>query len=90
MSDHATPEIDDVAADVTPEARASAEVRIMDERRAKLAALAASGGEPWPMRADPTAHTEDVRAAHADLESGGETEDRYVLAGRMMLQRGQG
>jgi lysyl-tRNA synthetase class 2 len=86
MSDAETPEIEDV----TPEARASAETRIMADRRAKLAAMAEAGGEPWPFRADPTAHTGDVRAAHADLEPGGETEDRYVLAGRMMLQRGQG
>ncbi|MCU1437158.1 MAG: lysS, partial [Naasia sp.] len=72
------------------EARASTETRIMDDRRAKLAALAASGGEPWPFRADPTARTEDVRAAHADLEAGAETDAHYVLAGRLMLKRGQG
>ena len=76
--------------DETPEERASAEQRIMDDRRAKLAAMADAGGEPWPYSASPTAHVADVIAAHGALEDGVETEARYVLAGRMMLRRGQG
>lgn len=76
--------------ETNPAERASAEARIMDDRRAKLVAMAQAGGEPWPFRADPTAHVEDVRAAHADIEAGSETDTRYVLAGRMMLRRGQG
>ncbi|MCW2960896.1 MAG: lysyl-tRNA synthetase [Thermoleophilia bacterium] len=78
------------APEPTAEERATAESRIMDDRRAKLASLEAAGGEPWPYRAEPTAHVADVRAAHGDLEAGAETDSHYVLAGRLMLKRGQG
>jgi lysyl-tRNA synthetase class 2 len=78
------------APEPTPEERASAEQRIMADRRAKLDAMAAAGGEPWPFKASPTARTEDVIANHSGLEDGEETDARYVLAGRMMLRRGQG
>ncbi|MCW2923002.1 MAG: lysS [Thermoleophilia bacterium] len=89
MSQTETPETPETA-EPTPEERATAESRIMDDRRAKLAAMAEAGGEPWPYSASPTAHAADVVAAHSGLEDGAETEDRYVLAGRMMLRRGQG
>ncbi len=74
----------------TPEERASAEQRIMADRRAKLDAMLEAGGEPWPYSASPTARVEDLVAAHGDLDDGVETEERYVLAGRMMMRRGQG
>ncbi|MCW2927666.1 MAG: lysyl-tRNA synthetase [Thermoleophilia bacterium] len=77
-------------AESTPEERASAEQQIMADRRAKLDAMTAAGGEPWPYSAKPTARIEELVAAHEGLEDGAETEARYVLAGRMMLQRGQG
>ncbi|MCB0880362.1 MAG: lysine--tRNA ligase [Thermoleophilia bacterium] len=70
--------------------RHSAEQQIMADRRAKLDAMLAAGGEPWPYSAKPDAHVSDVVASHSDLEDGAETDDRYVLAGRMMLRRGQG
>ena len=78
------------APEPTPEEHASAEQRIMDDRRAKLDAMAAAGGEPWPYSAKPDARVQDVVEAHGGLDDGEETEVRYVLAGRMMLQRGQG
>ncbi|MCW2949287.1 MAG: lysyl-tRNA synthetase, partial [Thermoleophilia bacterium] len=90
MSDDPSSEPASANSDATTEARSTAETRIMNDRRAKLVALADAGGEPWPFRADPTAHAADVRAAHGDLESGTEAAERYVLAGRMMLRRGQG
>jgi lysyl-tRNA synthetase class 2 len=77
-------------AEPTAAERASAEQRIMADRRAKLDAMAAAGGEPWPYSAKPDAHVADVVAKHADLADGEETDARYVLAGRMMLRRGQG
>ncbi|MCW2956527.1 MAG: lysyl-tRNA synthetase, partial [Thermoleophilia bacterium] len=80
----------DTVVEPTPEERASAESRIMDDRRAKLDELAAAGGEPWPYRAEPTARAADVRAAHGELEAGAETDAPYTLAGRLMLRRGQG
>lgn len=86
MTDDATAE----QPEPTPEERASAEQRIMADRRAKLDAIAATGGEPWPYSANPTAHVEDVVREHSSLEDGAETDARYVLAGRMMLRRGQG
>ena len=87
MSDETTNETTD---EPTAEERASAEQRIMADRRAKLDAMAAAGGEPWPYSAKPDAHVADVIAAHGDLEDGQETDSRYTLAGRMMLRRGQG
>lgn len=73
----------------TPES-ITTETRIMDDRRAKLHEIAARGGVPWPMSANPDAHISDVRAKHETLEAGEEGGSRYVLAGRMMLRRGQG
>src|SRR5688500_11324565 len=73
-----------------PAERASTEARIMQDRRDKLAALEAGGGQAWPYRADPTASVLDVRDAHGELEPAAETDARYVLAGRMMTRRGQG
>ncbi len=70
--------------------RTTAEHRIMNDRRAKLAAMSEHGAEPWPLRADPTASIEQVQRAHEALEAGEETGVRYVLAGRMMGRRGQG
>jgi lysyl-tRNA synthetase class 2 len=77
-------------AELTTAERASAETRIMDDRRAKLDAMADAGGEPWPFSAKPSAHIDEVRTNHAALEAGDETDSRYVLAGRLMLRRGQG
>ncbi len=77
--------------DQTTEAeRITAEQRIMDDRRAKLAAMSERGDEPWPFRADPSASIDQVQEAHASLDAGEETSERYVLAGRMMGRRGQG
>jgi lysyl-tRNA synthetase class 2 len=97
MSDTAEPQSTSVHpesdAELHPESdaeRHSAEQRIMEDRRAKIASMAAQGRDPWPLRADPTASIQDVVTAHAALEAGEETEQRYVLAGRMMGRRGQG
>ncbi len=78
------------APDETPEERASAEQRIMADRRAKLDAMAAAGGEPWPFSAKPDTRVQDFVAIHSDLEDGQETDSRHTLAGRMMMRRGQG
>ncbi len=89
MTDETT-DAPETSPEPNPEERDSAEQRIMADRRAKLDAMAAAGGEPWPFSAKPDARVQDVVAAHSNLDDGEESDARYVLAGRMMLRRGQG
>ena len=56
-------------------------------RLAKLAAWEAAGVDPFPPGSSRTHTTEDVRAAHADLAPGTETDDVVSVAGRIMLAR---
>lgn len=68
----------------------STEQQIMEARRGKLDAMAANGVNPWPYSASPDARVEDVVLDHSDLAEGEERDTRFVLAGRMILRRGQG
>ena len=60
------------------------------DRRAKLARLRDAGIEPFPHAYPGVTPIAGVRAAHADLEAGAETEDRHRVAGRLAARREQG
>jgi lysyl-tRNA synthetase class 2 len=60
------------------------------DRRAKLARLRDAGIEPFPHSYPGVEAVADVRAAHAELEAGAETEDRHRVAGRLTARREQG
>ena len=59
-------------------------------RRQKLEALRASGVDPFPHEFDGVEPIADVRAAHAELAPGDETDARHRVAGRLAARRGQG
>jgi lysyl-tRNA synthetase, class II len=59
-------------------------------RRAKLERLRAAGVDPFPHAYPGVEPIAGVRAAHAGLESGTETEARHRVAGRLHARRGQG
>jgi lysyl-tRNA synthetase class 2 len=59
-------------------------------RRDKLEALRASGVEPFPHAYAGVEPIAAVRAAHADLEAGEETDHAHRVAGRLAARRGQG
>jgi lysyl-tRNA synthetase class 2 len=59
-------------------------------RRAKLDRLRAAGIDPFPHAYPGVEPIADVRAAHAELEAGAETESRHRVAGRLAARRGQG
>lgn len=61
-----------------------------ERRLAKLDALRAAGVEPYPYRFDRTHTLAEIRAAHAELEPGSETDDAVAVAGRVLLLRRQG
>ena len=61
-----------------------------DDRREKLERLRADGVDPFPHVYEGVVPTASVREAHADLEAGAETDDRYRVAGRIAARRGQG
>lgn len=63
---------------------------LLETRRAKLGELRAAGIDPFPHAFPDVVPIEAVHQAHADLEDGGETEERVRLAGRLMSRRGQG
>jgi lysyl-tRNA synthetase class 2 len=63
---------------------------VLASRRRKLEALRAQGIEPFPHEFDAVEPIAVVRAAHADLEPGDETEARHRVAGRLAARRGQG
>ena len=58
--------------------------------RRKLDALRAAGIEPFPHAYPGVQPIAAVKAAHADLEDGEETDVRDPLAGRLVARRGQG
>lgn len=81
------------ATEVTDDQDAEAEVsvdRLRAQRLAKVDAVRAGGGDPYPYRFDRTHTLADIRAAHADLEPGAETDVRVAAAGRLLLKREQG
>ena len=59
-------------------------------RRQKLESLRAAGIEPFPHAFDGVEPIASVRAAHADLAQGEETESAHRVAGRIAARRGQG
>jgi lysyl-tRNA synthetase, class II len=70
-----------------PEASAS---QVLAARRRKLDALRAEGVEPFPHVFGGVEPIAAVRAAHAELQPGEETESRHRVAGRLAARRGQG
>jgi lysyl-tRNA synthetase class 2 len=66
------------------------EERIRADRLAKVEAVRAAGGDPYPARAVVREPVADVRARHAGLAAGDETDDRVHLAGRISGRRGHG
>jgi lysyl-tRNA synthetase, class II len=59
-------------------------------RRQKLEALRAAGIEPFPHQFDGVEPVAAVRAAHAGLAPGDETDVTHRVAGRLAARRGQG
>ncbi len=59
-------------------------------RLEKLDALRTRGIDPYPVRFERSHTAGAIRAAHADLPPGTETDERVTLAGRVMLLRRQG
>ncbi len=63
---------------------------LLRARRDKLEVLRASGVEPFPHAFAGVEPIAGVRAAHADLQPGEETEHTHRVAGRLAARRGQG
>jgi lysyl-tRNA synthetase class 2 len=63
---------------------------LLAARRAKLERLRAEGVDPFPHAFPGVFPTAAVRAAHADLPDGEDSEARYRVAGRIHARRGQG
>jgi lysyl-tRNA synthetase, class II len=63
---------------------------VLADRRRKLESLRAAGIEPFPHEFDDVEPIGAVRAAHAGLEAGAETEATHRVAGRLVARRGQG
>jgi lysyl-tRNA synthetase, class II len=80
------------ATDEEPAAPDEAEAlpQVLAARRAKLERLREEGVEPFPHAYEGVVPIADVRAAHAELEAGAETEAQYRVAGRIAARRGQG
>jgi lysyl-tRNA synthetase, class II len=88
MSGHGEPEGDAPSEDAQP--GGSAGEGALADRRAKLARLRDEGIEPFPHSYPGVVKIGDVRAAHAGLDAGAETEDRHRVAGRLTARREQG
>jgi lysyl-tRNA synthetase class 2 len=63
---------------------------LLATRRAKLDALRSAGVDPFPHEFPGVGSIADVRAAHAGLEAGAETDAQHRVAGRLAARRGQG
>jgi len=63
---------------------------LLAARRAKLDQLRAEGVDPFPHSFPGVVAIAGVKAAHADLPDGEDTEARYRVAGRLHARRGQG
>jgi lysyl-tRNA synthetase class 2 len=63
---------------------------VLADRRRKLESLRAAGVEPFPHEFDDVEPIADVRASHAGLQPGEETEVAHRIAGRLAARRGQG
>jgi lysyl-tRNA synthetase class 2 len=69
---------------------AAEESALLAERRAKLDRLREAGLEPFPVGYAGRETIAAARAEHEDLADGEETEDRHIVAGRVMAKRGHG
>jgi lysyl-tRNA synthetase class 2 len=78
------------AAQTEPDGPGPAEPEVLAVRRAKLERLRAEGVDPFPAAYPGVVTTASVRAAHAGLEAGAETDASYRVAGRLWQRRGQG
>jgi lysyl-tRNA synthetase, class II len=63
---------------------------LVEQRRRKLAALRDEGVEPFPHAFPGVQPIAEVKAPHADLPAGEETDVRARIAGRLAARRGQG
>jgi lysyl-tRNA synthetase class 2 len=63
---------------------------LLAARRAKLDRLREDGIDPFPHAYPGVEPVADVKAAHADLAEGEETDVRHRVAGRIAARRGQG
>ena len=63
---------------------------LLAARRRKLESLRAEGVDPFPHEFDRVEPIAGVRAAHAGLTPGEETDVRHRVAGRLAARRGQG
>jgi lysyl-tRNA synthetase class 2 len=68
----------------------SSQSDLLAERRAKLERLREAGIEPYPHAFPDRTEIAAVREAHAELDPGEETDDRYRVAGRLTAKRGHG
>ena len=84
------PPTDDTAAGADDQHTGSGLQAERARRSAQVDDIRASGAEPYPYRFDRTDSLAEIRARHADLEAGSETDDRVSVAGRVMLARDSG
>ncbi len=63
---------------------------VFADRRRKLEELRSAGVEPFPHQFPGVEPIASVRAAHADLAAGDETDSAHRVAGRLAARRGQG
>jgi len=63
---------------------------VLRDRREKLERLRANGVDPFPHSFDEREEIGEVRAAHAGLAAGIETDSRHRVAGRIVARRGHG
>ncbi|MFZ9532662.1 MAG: lysine--tRNA ligase, partial [Ilumatobacteraceae bacterium] len=78
-------------ATTTPAGADASNLENFRERRlAEIAALRASGVNPYPYRFDRTHTLGEIRATHGALEAGTETTEVVAITGRVMLKRNQG
>jgi lysyl-tRNA synthetase class 2 len=73
-----------------PPADSGSSSDVLADRRRKLEGLRAAGIEPFPYEFDGVEPIAAVRAAHAGLEAGEETDVPHRVAGRLVARRGQG
>jgi lysyl-tRNA synthetase class 2 len=64
--------------------------QVLIDRRRKLSELRAAGVEPFPHAFAGVQPIADVKAPHAELPDGAETDARARIAGRLAARRGQG
>jgi len=63
---------------------------VLRDRRAKLERLRGAGIDPFPASFGEREEIAEVRAAHAGLAAGIETDSRHRVAGRIVARRGHG